>query len=819
MKHLKISLLISLLLGMGGTRVYADVYNRYDYDACIDGIYYKFYGQSASVIYKYAEVFQYWDPEEDEYIEKVQNYHSDYSGNITIPKSVTYNNNTYNVTLISQHAFDNCSNLTSIALPSSITRINDYAFRQCYGLTSVTIGKNVNYIGDYAFYLCYGLTSVTIGKNVNYIGDYAFTGCSLTTVTVKNTNPLSIDGAWSLDGRDATLYVPAGSKAAYEAADYWKDFKNIVENPNISFADANVEALCVTNWDSNGDGGLSEEETDEVTDLGTVFKNNTSITSFDELSYFTGLSTIGEQAFYGCTSLTSISIPSNITSIGEDAFYNTNSLQRVNITDLEAWCGISFGSSNANPLSYAHYLYLNGERIDDLVIPNSISILKSYAFYHGYFSSVTIPSTTSMYLGSGHFMGAHIGDISISQAVGDNCFRLATISHLIINPSVNTISDCSFYRTEVEKLDIPYSENDLKWESGRNSDGLFEWATIGTATIDRRIKASFYGSHVESTFKNTSITKLTVGSHALYWSDFLCASCTISDLLFDGITGITSNAFNPKNSYTNTITNIYLPQGLTSIGSGAFDNCRISSVTVENDTPLEIDNTTFSGRSSATLYVPAGSKSAYEATTYWQDFKEIVEMADEVTIGSAGMGTFCSTHALDFSGTDDIKAYIVSAFKPRTGEVILTRITDVPANTGIVVKGNADTYTLPWGPGETFVSNMLVGVTENTVLNKVDGDYTNYILAKKNGNLGFFAVADGSTLSAGKAYLPLPTASLPSSAGARGMMLVFDDETTGIIDVQNNIQNVRGIYNLQGQRVENPRKGLHIVNGKKVMMK
>ena len=149
----------------------------------------------------------------------------------------------------------------------------------------------------------------------------------------------------------------------------------------------------------------------------------------------------------------------------------------------------------------------------------------------------------------------------------------------------------------------------------------------------------------------------------------------------------------------------------------------------------------------------------------------------------------------------------------------LTRITDVPANTGIVVKGNADTYTLPWGPGETIVSNMLVGVTENTVLNKVNGDYTNYILAKKSGNLGFYAVSDGSTLSAGKAYLPLPTVSLPSSAGARGMALIFDDETTEIVDVHSKMQNASGIYNLQGQRIENPQKGLHIVNGKKIMIK
>lgn len=221
------------------------------------------------------------------------------------------------------------------------------------------------------------------------------------------------------------------------------------------------------------------------------------------------------------------------------------------------------------------------------------------------------------------------------------------------------------------------------------------------------------------------------------------------------------------------------------------------------------------------LYVPIGTKASYESAYVWKDFGNFVEI-EKIGIDDEGMGTYCSTHALDFSGTDDIKAYIVSTFKPSTGEVTLTRITDVPANTGIVVKGAAGTYTMTPGLGETIVSNMLRGVTMNTVLNKVEGDYTNYILAKKNGSLGFYAVVDGSTLSAGKAYLPLPTASLPS--GARSIKLVFEDGgTTGISEASplndnGEIQN-DNVYDLQGRRVEKPTRGLYVVNGRKVVIK
>ena len=271
------------------------------------------------------------------------------------------------------------------------------------------------------------------------------------------------------------------------------------------------------------------------------------------------------------------------------------------------------------------------------------------------------------------------------------------------------------------------------------------------------------------------------------------------------------------------LTSVTIPNSVTSIGLFAFSYCtRLTSVKVEKENPIGISSEVFSNLTNATLYVPKGTKALYETADVWKDFGNIVEMDEKITIGDEGMGTYCSINALDFSGTDDIKAYIVSAFKPSTGEVTLTRITDVPANTGIVVKGAVGTYSIPVGPGETIVLNMLRGVTTNTVLNKVKGDYTNYVLAKKNGNLGFYAVVDGSTLSAGKAYLPLPTASLPS--GARSIKLVFEDgETTGISDASplndNEEMTNDNIYDLQGRRVEKPTRGLYVVNGRKVVIK
>ena len=221
---------------------------------------------------------------------------------LTIPSRVYNNNQEYSVTSIGSNAFAG-SDLSSITIPNSIT-----------------------YIGVSAFLGCYNLTSIAIPNSVTSIGHYAFDGCSsLTSVTVDWTTPITIFSDVFSNRANATLYVPYGSKAAYEAASYWNGFKEIVgivpPSPAIDFADDAVKALCVENWDINGDGELSEVEASYVTDLGTVFKENTEITSFNELQYFTGLTEIGNNAFEGCTALLSVKFPSTLTRIGDSSFY------------------------------------------------------------------------------------------------------------------------------------------------------------------------------------------------------------------------------------------------------------------------------------------------------------------------------------------------------------------------------------------------------------------------------------------------------------------------------------------------------------------
>ena len=113
---------------------------------------------------------------------------NEYTGSVTIPKSVTYNEYTYAVTSISNDAFYKCSGLTSVTIPNSVTSLGSSAFSGCSGLVSITFPNSVTSIGNGAFGGCSGLTSVTIPNSVTSIGDGAFANCSgLTSITIPNS--------------------------------------------------------------------------------------------------------------------------------------------------------------------------------------------------------------------------------------------------------------------------------------------------------------------------------------------------------------------------------------------------------------------------------------------------------------------------------------------------------------------------------------------------------------------------------------------------------------------------------------------------------
>jgi hypothetical protein len=132
-------------------------------------------------------------------------------------------------------------------------------------------------------------------------------------------------------------------------------------------------------------------------------------------------------AFSGCRQMTSIDIPATIQTIGYSAFYWCYGLEAVYLEDLAAWCGVSFGGgTECNPVSLAHHLYVNGEEVKDLVIPEGVTSIGDDAFHDATaLTSVVIPSTMTR-IGNAAFAGCNsISQLSIASGVkviGSNAF-------------------------------------------------------------------------------------------------------------------------------------------------------------------------------------------------------------------------------------------------------------------------------------------------------------------------------------------------------------------------------------------------------------
>ena len=215
-----------------------------------------------------------------------------------------------------------------------------------------------------------------------------------------------------------------------------------------------------------------------------------------------------------------------------------------------------------------------------------------------------------------------------------------------------------------------------------------------------------------------------------------------------------------------------------------------------------------------------GNAQEYFSVNGIKSTSEVSAVSIPVTITDAKYATFCSPYKLDYSGTG-VKVYMA---KSTGSSVKLTEIEDgiVPANAGVVLYcETAGTYAIPVTTEDVnnydALDNELIGINERTLVKYGgEGSKKNFILSKEGEVVGFYkATADGAYLAAHRAYLS--TADVTASRSFLG----FDDETTGIesIDVSTENTNVaREYYNLNGQRVTTPTKGLYIVNGKKVII-
>ena len=334
------------------------------------------------------------------------------------------------VTDISTEAFDNCDNLVSVSIPSSVTLIAYGAFYDCDSLASITIPAGVTTISDRAFYGCDNLTDITLSANITSLGMEVFTGCnSLENLTITEGVTTIIEKAFAYCSGLKSVTIPASVTSiganAFEGC-------SSLKNDGVYITD--LGAWCGINFENGYSNPVFLAKTLYLNnELATDIIIPDGITNINKYAFYNakclksvilpdGLTTLDEYAFLNCENLTSVNIPATVTSIGSGAFGNCSNLTEIHITDVAAWCAITHYQYE-NPLSHNSncYLYINGEKATDIVIPMGVTKISLYAFY-GYdnLNSVILPNGIEQI---GQYAFAHTGLTEITVPDG-GAYRL-----------------------------------------------------------------------------------------------------------------------------------------------------------------------------------------------------------------------------------------------------------------------------------------------------------------------------------------------------------------------------------------------------------
>ena len=455
--------------------------------------------------------------------------------------------------------YSNRSSVKSVIIENGVTSIGNYAFYYCSSLTSIEIPDSVTSIGNYAFYYCSSLTSIEIPNSVTSIGNSAFSGCSrLENMTLPFVGTRR-------DGAGDTHFGCIFGASSYSS--------NSSYVPNSLKTVIITDALSISSYAFDGCASLTSIEIpDSVTSIGNyAFSNCSSLTSIEIPDSVTS---IGDYAFTYCSSLTSIEIGDSVTSIGSGAFFYCKSLTSINITDIAAWCNISFADSYANPLYYAKKLYLNGELVTELVLPDSVTSIGYHAFSNcSSLTSIEIPDSVtsigiSAFSGCSSLTSIEIGDsvTSIGSGAFYNCTYLSSIK---IPDSVTSIGDSAFtYCSILESITLPFVGLS-KTSTGADSvfGAIFGYTTSSSesgTTLQYYSSSSSAYYYIPSSLKSVTITGGNIGYGAFY----NCSRLTSIEI-GDSVTSIGESAF----SHCSSLTSLELPEGITAINKNTFYDC------------------------------------------------------------------------------------------------------------------------------------------------------------------------------------------------------------------------------------------------------
>lgn len=405
--------------------------------------------------------------------------------------------------------------------------------------------------------------------------------------------PQTMEGGFTLTAHKSTGYsrFSVTSRQVFARNTFKYVTGNLNERseftPVIAFADNAVKALCVANWDTDGDEELSYEEAAAVTRLGSVFHDNNEIEYFNEFRYFVGITSMGAlsndgtgqvtNSFSLCTNLKSICLPTSLTNIGGGAFYYCTALEEVEIpVDItNIWYNPFVGCNSLRTFIDSHG---NRDRILYKQGANSRTIVAIA-------SGDTTPLEISTAQGAPGMSVISIGGGALE------CCNPSLQNVRIYMDELKSIGNRAFSNTQNTHIIFDFDSDDPVYRLTTIQEGAFQYSALQSYDIPETVT---------------------------YLGDYCFRGCTALQTLYvhNNITTIPTELCNGCTS----LNRMWLPSSITSIGDLAFKNCTsIGDFYVTSTTPPTLIGTPFVN-TTCTFYVPSSAVNTYKNHTQWRAY-------------------------------------------------------------------------------------------------------------------------------------------------------------------------------------------------------
>ena len=584
---------------------------------------------------------------------------NNYSGDVVIPSSIDYNGVATAVTSIAAEAFENCTDLTAVTIPSSITSIGTNAFSGC-GMTKVTLNSNAIASKTYTSssnlkgVFGYQVKEYILGEEVTSIGNYAFYDCSYTLDFVFERETPPAFGTNVFYNTSCPIYVPNETAVdAYKAAENMSSYASRVqvrpiEVDGIRYQIQEDGTLAVAAGYYLGEVVIPESvEYDGVATAVTsiaanAFKNCTGLTS---VSIPESITSIGSDAFKNCTSLTTVTIPEGVTTIGSSAFSGCTSLTKVTINSNTIASNTYTSSSN--------FKTIFGSQVTEYVLGENVTAIGSYAFYGCTgLTSVAIPENVTE-IGSYAFLGC-TGLTSV--AIPENVTKIR----------VYAFSGC----IGLTSVTIPENVTEIGENAFRECTGLTsvtinsnaDFSDASLCFIKDGIKYKVLDKNSVSVVANSYSGEVVIPESVTFGNTFNVIS--IADNAFYNCKGLTA---------------VSLPASVKSIGYYAFKNCTGLTSVITNS------NADFSNAS--LCFIKDGFK------------YQVLDKNSVSVVANSYSGEVAIPESVTFGNTFNVTSIADDAFKNCTGLTSVTipeSITSIGSNAFYGCKG-LTTVTIPEG--------------------------------------------------------------------------------------------------------------------------